>query len=614
MPMISQLPVTGTVSSYDLLLVSQGGSAHAVSVGTLLAQVQPAIIVAEGVLLGRSSLGAGGPDPINVGPGLSLNQGTLQATGFDPTTLPDQSTLSPTDQAVVVNGTVTQLLELSQLRQLFAAGTNVTIDSTGTISATLPATGSTNLSSLTLVTSMSAEDLVSVAKSGQSSAISYSDFLDGISIDMAEAASAASDTDAFWVAQSGTTLLRQTLSEMWNWITAKLPTWDRPVVELSINTTLDPVLHNNAFLICSSPLLLSNPTTAPGSGFSCDIINLSTGLVTFSSSIITPTGSGALGPNQSCRIYGITYSGGTVTITSASNAVTTLVVPGQVTGLAATATTANAISLSWLAPASGGPASVYIVQYRVTGSAPWLTAGQTASANLAVSSLSAATSYDFAVLAENAAGAGSISSVLTVTTSTSVALPSAPTGVSISAITANSATCAWTAGSTSPAGTTFTVQYKAASSSTWSTAVSNSSATSVVLTGLIANTAYQVQVIAADSAGTGPTSSTTSFTTLATAGLVTSIVWNLVPSSGYTHGSGAVGVNAHVAPSTAPIQFGFSQSQTSPPASWTAGIAVNTDLWGAYVPTPATAGTYYAWAEGTDGSMPTVYTTPFTVT
>jgi hypothetical protein len=41
---------------------------------------------------------------------------------------------------------------------------------------------------------------------------------------------------------------------------------------------------------------------------------------------------------------------------------------------------------------------------------------------------------------------------------------------------------------------------------------------------------------------------------------------------------------------------------------------VNTDLWGAYVSTPASAGTWYAWVEGTDGSLPTVYATPFTVT
>ena len=41
--------------------------------------------------------------------------------------------------------------------------------------------------------------------------------------------------------------------------------------------------------------------------------------------------------------------------------------------------------------------------------------------------------------------------------------------------------------------------------------------------------------------------------------------------------------------------------------------SVNTDLWGQYMPTPTTAGTWYAWAEGTDGSAATVYPTSFTV-
>lgn len=39
----------------------------------------------------------------------------------------------------------------------------------------------------------------------------------------------------------------------------------------------------------------------------------------------------------------------------------------------------------------------------------------------------------------------------------------------------------------------------------------------------------------------------------------------------------------------------------------------STNLWGAYVSTPASPGTWYAWVEGTDGSKPTVDPTAFTV-
>ena len=52
-----------------------------------------------------------------------------------------------------------------------------------------------------------------------------------------------------------------------------------------------------------------------------------------------------------------------------------------------------------------------------------------------------------------------------------------------------------------------------------------------------------------------------------------------------------------------------------PPGSAKSTYAlVNSNLWGQYLPTPASAGTWYPWAEGTDGSCPTVYHTTFTVT
>ena len=52
-----------------------------------------------------------------------------------------------------------------------------------------------------------------------------------------------------------------------------------------------------------------------------------------------------------------------------------------------------------------------------------------------------------------------------------------------------------------------------------------------------------------------------------------------------------------------------------PPGSAKSTYAsVNTDLWGAYVSTPTTAGTWYAWCCGLDGSGLSVYPTPFTVT
>jgi hypothetical protein len=127
-------------------------------------------------------------------------------------------------------------------------------------------------------------------------------------------------------------------------------------------------------------------------------------------------------------------------------------------------------------------------------------------------------------------------------------------------------------------------------------------------------TSYDFEVLAVNAAGTGPVSSVATGSTTTAGTSVTSITWDTVPSGGYTNGNGAIGVNAHITPSSASVQFGFSASLTALPTSWTIGSYVNTDLWGAYVDTPSAAGTWFVWAEGTDGSTPTVYPTGFSVT
>jgi hypothetical protein len=86
------------------------------------------------------------------------------------------------------------------------------------------------------------------------------------------------------------------------------------------------------------------------------------------------------------------------------------------------------------------------------------------------------------------------------------------------------------------------------------------------------------------------------------------LTFGTVPSGSYAVNQANVGVNATLAPGTAAtgVNFGFSTSATVAPTSWTAGILVNTEstgdtFWGAYVTMPATAGTYYCWAQTADG-------------
>src|ERR1700761_4284454 len=101
MPTITQLPAATAVEADDAVPISQGGIARAVAVGTLLAQTQPAIMVASPSLLGRISLGPGGPEQIDIGTGLLLNSGTLAADGRDHASFATEGSLQLTDQFVI---------------------------------------------------------------------------------------------------------------------------------------------------------------------------------------------------------------------------------------------------------------------------------------------------------------------------------------------------------------------------------------------------------------------------------------------------------------------------------------------------------------------------------
>ena len=84
-----------------------------------------------------------------------------------------------------------------------------------------------------------------------------------------------------------------------------------------------------------------------------------------------------------------------------------------------------------------------------------------------------------------------------------------PTGLASSSVTNTSATLSWTA---VPGAVTYNLQWKASSSSTWTT-LSGIATTSSNLTGLIAGTAYQFQVQTACSASTSAYSTAAPFTT-----------------------------------------------------------------------------------------------------
>ncbi|MBK6482699.1 MAG: T9SS type A sorting domain-containing protein [Chitinophagaceae bacterium] len=88
-----------------------------------------------------------------------------------------------------------------------------------------------------------------------------------------------------------------------------------------------------------------------------------------------------------------------------------------------------------------------------------------------------------------------------------------PSGLSSSSITSSSATVSWTAVS---GATSYNVQYKLSSSSTWTTTTSTT--TSKSLTGLTASTTYNYQVQAVCASGSSAYSTAASFTTSSTGG------------------------------------------------------------------------------------------------
>jgi hypothetical protein len=622
MPTIGQLPALGQVDPADEIPLSHAGAAQSVSVSTLLATTQPAIQAPTGTLLGRVSLGPGGPEPIVAGIGLVLQGSSLDATGGDHASFPIESTLQPTDQAVLSSGGSPRLLELSLLRGLFSAGANIQIDPLGTISAATGSgaaiSGSYSITALPAVTTISQGDLVGISQGGSDHVISYQNFLDGQTIDEAQPAATVSASDMTWVAQGSSTMVRQTFAAIWTWIGLNLPSYKAPVIEITTNTNLDTTVHNGRILVCSQPVVLTPIFANMGAGFACSVVNLSGSGVTLGTGIMTSTGTSSLLPNQSCIIQGISYSAGNVAYASMSSGATstTLVAPGAAANPSIGAVTNTTVVLNWSPPSTGGAVSGYTVQYRLSGTTTWSNSDAAGLATtFAITGLQASTAYDFSVIAGNAAGNAPASSIVTGTTGVATGLaPGQVTGLAAGGATSSALTLTWSAPTSGTTPFTYTVDYCLVGSSPWTTFASSVSALTETVTGLSASSTYGFRVTACNAAGSGGPSATVQQSTLSSGTSVSGITWNMIPGGSYTAGNGSIGVNAHVTPSTAPIQFGFSNSSTIPPVNWIAGTYVNSDLWGAYVTIPAASGTWYAWAEGLDGSDPTVLPTPFTVT
>lgn len=194
MPTINQLPVAKQINPADEIPISQGGATRNASISSLLAATQPVIIAATNTLLGRVSLGPGGPEPVGLGPGLALTSGSLAATGADHASFPVLPSLNPADEAVINSAGLPHRMPLSQLRSLFTPGANVTIDPNGVISSGAagspgatgapgatgpagPAGSAISITAAPATVSIAATDLVGVSQAGKDHAISLANLL-----------------------------------------------------------------------------------------------------------------------------------------------------------------------------------------------------------------------------------------------------------------------------------------------------------------------------------------------------------------------------------------------------------------------------------------------------
>jgi Fibronectin type III domain len=527
MPTIPQLPPARMLSSDDEIPISQDGSACAVSVGDLLASTQPAIIIPSPSLLGRHSVGAGGPEGIGVGIGIDFSEGTIAADGSDHAGFPVAGGLIVDSDLVISDQGSQKLMPTAALRTLFSAGDNITINEEGVISASGSVSASDgggtlgSILSLPLTVSLSAADTIPVVQGGTAYAVAYSNLLNGLTIDQAVTAGPVLATDVLWVGQGSSSMVAQTFGAIWSWIMTSLSQYRAPVSEITSGTALSYTEHNGIILIVTAQAVRIDVNfNSVGNGFQCDIVTTPSGSVVWGSGVVATDGGLGMPSNSRCRLLACSSSQGQTILASVfSTAVgssNSAGPPGPVSNLAVNGVTSSSVALAWTAPTTGGGAAYYLVQYRSNGASSWTSLPTNPTVpSVSVTGLSASSPYDFQIAASNAGGtAGSYVQLLNISTATAgILAPGSPSGLSVGAVTSSSISLTWVAPSTGGAPTGYTVQSSLDGGSTWTSAVSFGNVTSGVIGGLLSGTIYAFRVAAYNSGGSSTYSPTSAYPT-----------------------------------------------------------------------------------------------------
>lgn len=153
-------------------------------------------------------------------------------------------------------------------------------------------------------------------------------------------------------------------------------------------------------------------------------------------------------------------------------------------GLAASSVTYNSATLNWTAIAG---VTSYLVNYRIVGSASWITV-TSATSSKALTGLTSLSNYEFQVKSD--CGSGNTSAFSTVADFVTPAQPcNLPSGLNASAITYNSANLNWTA----VAGvSSYNINYRITGTSTWTSLTSTTNSKSI--SALTASSNYEFQI------------------------------------------------------------------------------------------------------------------------
>ncbi len=238
---------------------------------------------------------------------------------------------------------------------------------------------------------------------------------------------------------------------------------------------------------------------------------------------------------------------------------------GTATGLASSSVTTNSATVSWAAVTN---AVSYAVDYKLNSSSTWtsFSTAQTGTSS-SLTGLSTGSLYDWRVTTTCSSGTGTPATAQFTTLIPCVA----PAGLISSAITSSSATVSWTAVS---AATSYAVDYKLNSSSTWTSFSTAQTGTSANLSGLTASSIYDWRVSATCPSGTTAPSAA-QFTTnapavcIAPTGLTASSITTSSATVSWIAVSGAVSYAVDYKLNTSSTWLSFSTAQTGTSASLT---------------------------------------------